>query len=213
MNVIIHYWPDLLQGTAYTLVAALMGVAISLILGSVLGVVRTLNVPLLGWIIALYVSVIRNTPELIQLFWIYLVLPSFGLNLSVNQAVLIYLAVNGTAYMAEIVRGSVLAIPVGQMEAAFALGIRGARLYRRIILPQAIRKVSPALVNQGIMILKNTTLVSVIAGHDIVYYANNLTSLTFQPVPFQLYTGVMFLIVITPLTSIARRFEPKGLIA
>lgn len=213
MNEIVHHWPDLLRGTAYTVVAALFGVVISLVFGSMLGVVRTLRVPFLNWAIALYVSVIRNTPELVQLFWIYLVLPNLGINLSVNQAVLVYLSVNGTAYMAEIFRGAVLAVPVGQREAAFALGIRGSRLYRRVVLPQATRKVSPALVNQGIMILKNTTLVSVIAGKDIVYYANHLSSLTFRPVPFQLYTGAMFLVVITILASIARRFEPKGLIA
>lgn len=154
-----------------------------------------------------YVEVIRNTPELVQLFWIYLVLPNLGINLTINQAVLVYLTVNGTAYATEIIRGAVLSVPRGQFEAARALGLRGTLLYRRIVLPQALGKALPSIVNQMIMVLKNTTLVSFIAAQDVVYYANHLSSLTMQPVPFQLATGLMFFVVITTLSLLAKRFE------
>jgi polar amino acid transport system permease protein len=173
-------------------------------------VVQALRVPGAALPITGYVEAIRNTPELVQLFWIYLVLPELGINLTINQAVLGYLTVNGTAYATEIVRGGVLSIPRGQFEAARALGLRGVRLYRRIVLPQALRKVLPSIVNQMIMVLKGTTLVSFIAGQDVVYYANHLSSLTMQPVPFQVYTGLMFFAVITVLSALVRRLEFGG---
>ncbi len=203
--------PELLQGLTYTLAAAALGFVLSLCLGAVLGILQSLRAPGTG-LITLYVEIIRNTPELVQLFWLYLVLPRFGVNLTINQAVLSYLVVNGTAYSTEIFRAAILSVPRGQWEAAHALGIRRGRLYAHIVFPQAIRKALPSIVNQMTMVLKNTTLVSFIAAQDLVYYANHLSSLTMDPVPFQLVTGLLFFLVITAIATAAKRLGGRPLL-
>lgn len=208
MDILLKYASDLAAGAAYTMGAAAVGVLISLTMGTVFGIVAAARVPVARALLAVYSEIIRNTPELVQLFWIYLILPSLGLSLTISGAVLVYLSVNGTAYTQEVVRGGVLSVPRGQWEASQVLGLSRWRTYGRIVIPQALRAIVPSLLNEIIRVLKNTTLVSLIAAPDLIYVANHLTTLTFRPIAFQLFAGAFYFVVITLISVMARRVSP-----
>ena len=204
MDVFLDNAGQILEGAGYTLGTAGYSVLFSLILGSLLGIVAAAKVPVVHQILTAYTELIRNTPELVQLFWIYLVLPAIGIRLTILGAVIVYLCVNGVAYTLLVVKGGIQAIPLGQFEASRALGLGRYRTYRRIILPQALRSVVPALVNEVIRILKNSTLVSLIAAPDLIYHITHLANITFEPIAFQLLAAVFFFVVITLISILAR---------
>lgn len=208
MNTLLQHSGELAAGALYTLAVAAVGVVVSLLIGTALGIVVAARPPVVRWAIYAYSEVVRNTPELVQLFWIYLVLPSLGINLTVTQAVLAYLCVNGIAYCLEVVRGGVEAVPRGQREACRVLSLSRWRTYRKVIVPQAMRSVVPSLMNEIIRVLKNTTLVSLIAAPDLVYYVHHLSSSNFEPVLFQLCAGGFYFVVITLVSMLARRIRP-----
>lgn len=199
----------LLEGSLFTLGTAGFGVLVSLSLGTLLGVVSALRVPVLRYVIGAYTEIIRNTPELVQLFWIYLVLPTLGVRLSVLEAVLLYLSINGVAYTSMVVRGGIENLPVGQHEASRALGMGRTLMFRRVLVPQALRPLVPSLVNEIIRILKNTTLVTLIAAPDLIHTANRLANITFEPIAFQLFTAAFYFIVITLLSFVANKAIPE----
>lgn len=206
MDHIVNNWQPLLSGAIYTLGTAAVGVVVSLVLGTVLGVVYALRVPGVRQVLVVYTELIRNTPELVQLFWIYLVLPSVGIQLNVLEAVLVYLCVNGVAYTLIVIEGGIDSVPVGQFEAARAVRLSTGRMYSRIIVPQAIRPLVPALVNEIIRVLKNTTLVMLISAPDLVYQASRLANLDFEPIAYQLFAAAFYFVVITALSVVAKRF-------
>jgi His/Glu/Gln/Arg/opine family amino acid ABC transporter permease subunit len=204
MDVILDNAGQILQGAGYTLGTAGYSVLFSLILGSLLGIASAARIPILHQALTAYTELIRNTPELVQLFWIYLVLPAIGIRLTILGAVIVYLCVNGVAYTLLVVRGGIEAVPVGQFEASRALGLGRYRTYRRIILPQALRSVAPSLVNEVIRILKNSTLVSLVAAPDLIYQVTHLANINFEPIVFQLLAAAFFFVVITLISILAR---------
>ncbi|MDK1377335.1 MULTISPECIES: amino acid ABC transporter permease [unclassified Sinorhizobium] len=135
-----------------------------------------------------YIEIIRNTPFLVQIFFIYFGMPSLGLRLSPNSAALLALVVNFGAYGTEIIRAGIESIHKGQVEAGWALGLKRAQIFRYIIMKPALRTVYPALTSQFIYLMLNTSVVSVISADDLTAAGNDLQSATFAS--FEVYITV-----------------------
>ncbi|MEW6340798.1 MAG: amino acid ABC transporter permease [Paraburkholderia sp.] len=163
---------------------------------------RSALAPLRG-ICAFYVWFTRGTPALIQVFIVYFGLPQLGVHLDPFVAGVVALGLNSGAYVAEIIRSGLLAVPLGQMESAQALGMRQSETMRRIILPQVFRVALPSMTNEAIAILKNTSLLSTITVVDVTLYAETIISTTFRPFQFYIAASLIYLV----LTSLLTRFS------
>ncbi len=160
-------------------------------------------------IAALYIWFIRGTPTLIQVFIIYFGLPQLGIRMSPFTAGVLALGINSGAYVAEIVRGGLSAIPRGQTESALALGFSPSETMRTIILPQVFRIILPAVTNEAISTLKNTSLLSTITVVELTLYAQTLIASTFRPFEFYIAVAVIYLVLTTILTGVASWLERR----
>ena len=162
LDVVRQYGGALLGGLALTVALTFIVISLSLVLAIPVALIRmsrSLPIRALG---SLYVEIIRGTPLLLQLVYIYYVLPSIGINLNPILAAIVGLTLNYTAYMSEVYRGGINAVPKNQWEAAATVGMTRARAFRRIILPQALKIVTPTLGNYFISLFKDTALASVV---------------------------------------------------
>lgn len=164
---------------------------------------RWLLLPAIG-----YIELFRNTPALIQLMWMYYCLPLLtGLEMSAVASATLALAVNGSAYIAEIIRGGIQGVDRGQVEAARTLGMSHAQTMRKIVLPQAFRRMIPPFVNESVSILKFSSLVSVLGVADLTYQAQVLSTTTFRPIEIFTFIALVYLVLCSALAYVARRLE------
>jgi polar amino acid transport system permease protein len=165
--------------------------------------------PILNGIASFYVSLIRGTPLLVQIFVIYFALPQLDIVLPAFVCGLIALSLNYGAYMTEIFRAGIQAVPSGQREAARALGIEDGRVFRRIVLPQAFRIVTPAIGNEFIAMLKDSALVSIISVHDTLFLAQRLGRSSFNPVTALLIAAVVYWVMTIIFSIVQERLEQR----
>ncbi len=158
---------------------------------------------------AFYVWFIRGTPALIQIFIIYFGMPQLGVRLSPYTAGVLALAINSGAYVTEIIRSGLSAIPKGQMESSLALGFSHRETMRTIILPQVFRIILPAITNEALSTLKNTSLLSTITVVELTLYAQTLISATFRPFDFYIAVAIIYLLLTTILTRLASFLEHR----
>ena len=174
-----QYWPRLLSGTGVTIaqffLAAILGIAISL----AMALLKLSNNRILRGSAITYIEVFRGTSLLVQLYWIFFVLPLFGITIEKFTAGYIAVGMNIGAYGAELVRGGILSVPKGQWEAALAINMSPAKRMRRIILPQALVNMLPPWGNLMIELLKGTALVSLISVTDLMFEAKQINASTF----------------------------------
>jgi polar amino acid transport system permease protein len=158
-----------------------------------------------------FIEVFRCTPILVQLIWFYYALPIIsGIDLTPVTASLIALSCYGGSFYAEIIRGGIVSLDPGQTEAAQALGMRPSLVMRRIILPQALRRMLPALMNQSILQFKNTSLVSVVAVPDLVYQGQMVAHDSYRPLETYTAVAVGYFAILFPLTLFVRYRERKS---
>ncbi len=188
----------------------------SLILAAILGLIVTLpnlsNRKSIRYINIAYVEIFRAIPVLVLLLWIYYGLPSiFGGNLSFNPFVagVITLVLHESAFISEIYRSGIQAIKKGQVEAAKSLGLNKSLVFIKIVLPQAIRIITPALMNQGIYILKMSSLISVIGLGDLTRRANELIVTTYRPLEIYSFLVLEYLVLVLIASYFVRRLEKK----
>ncbi|OPJ65009.1 amino acid ABC transporter permease [Clostridium oryzae] len=201
--------PILLKGSLVTLELTICSVLIGMILGIFITLMRISHFKSLSTIAYVYTWIFRGTPLLLQIYIIYFGLPSVGIVLPSFLSALIGLSLNSAAYMAEIIRGGILAVDKGQFEAAKALSFSYAVTMRKIILPQTIRIIIPSIGNELIAMLKDTSLVSVIAMSDLMRNATLQASSTGNPWMPLLGAGVMYLIMTTVFTVVFDNLEKK----
>jgi polar amino acid transport system permease protein len=193
---ILPYWPQILEGLGTTVwITAVSGV-LALVMAFVAGTARAAAPAPIRIAAAVYVEVFRGSSLLVQMFWIYYALPPLGVRLSAETAGVLTLGLNIGAYGAEAVRGALLAVPRGQVEAALALGFDLPDRLRRVLLPQALPRVIPPLGNLAIELLKGTALVSLITIHDLTFRAQLVRSATLE-------TGVVFGVVLLLYLAVA----------
>jgi polar amino acid transport system permease protein len=167
--------------------------------------VRFISAPLV-----MLVEVFRCTPVLVQLVWIYYALPVLiGVELSPAVAAFIALSFYGGAFYSEIIRGGIASIEPGQWDAGRALGMRRFELMKRIVMPQALKRMIPPLVNQAVLQLKNTSLLSVLAVPDLLYQGQLITSATYRPLETYTMIAVIYFIILFPMTRVARVLETR----
>lgn len=205
-------WRFFLRGVAMTAALAVAALIFGLPIGLALSLCRVKPGRLLAVPAAIYVEILRGTPLLVQILFIYFVLPAFGVNLPAFTSGVIALTLNSAAYISEIFRAGILSIDAGQMEAARALGMTYAQAMRRIILPQTFRRVVPPMTNEGIALLKDSSLVSVIGLTELARTGQELASRYAAPLTIWPIVAVLYLALTFPLTRISdyleRRWRP-----
>lgn len=177
---ILAAWPDLLIGLGRTLELSIVAIALSISIGIVGASAKIWGIAPLRAIVSVYVNVIRNTPFVVQLFFLFFGLPSIGLRLDANTAALMTLSIYGGAYMVEIIRAGILSINKGQIEAGKSLGLSGRAVIRYIILRPALRTMYPALVGQSILILLTSSIVSAISVRELTHTAEHISAMTYR---------------------------------
>jgi polar amino acid transport system permease protein len=198
------------QGLGVTVLYTVLTVVAGLAIGLLTGILRTtaprwISIPLRG-----YIEVFRCTPLLVQLVWVYYALPVLiGVDMSATTACFVTLSLYAGAFYAEIFRGGIEAIDRGQWEAGQAIGMGQARIFRRIVLPQAIQVMVPSLINQTIMQLKNTSLVSTVAVGDLLYQGSVITAASYRPLEVYTTVAVLYFVVLFPLTLVADQLEQR----
>ena len=207
--------PLLMRGVGITVQTTIVALVIAIILGLVACLSGMSTTPVLRLLAKGYIWVIRGTPLLVQTFFVYFGVPqliqSFGFNfrLSPFAAGVITLSLNAGAYIAEIFRGGIEAVDHGQMEAARSLGLSHYRAMFRIILPQAVRISIPSFVNQFIISLKDTSIISIISLAEIVYEAKIYMGRTMRSFATWTMVGLFYLVIITVLSRISTHVEKK----
>ena len=199
----------MLRGTANTLLFAVASMVLGLALGGLITLVRVLQVPLLQQVARLYVSAFRGTPLLVQVFIIYYGLPSIGIEFSPVAAGILALTLNVAAYLSESLRGAVLGVGQGQWMAGKSLGLTHVQTLRHVIGPQALRIATPSLSNSLISLIKDTSLVSLIAVTDLMLATKELISTTFQPFPLYIAAAGVYWVLSLSFEQVQKGLEKR----
>jgi polar amino acid transport system permease protein len=206
--VLWKYRTLLISGLGYTLLFTVMCVVLGLFFGVVSGLGRLSHNPLIAGPFRAYVEVFRCTPVLVQLVWFYYALPVLsGIEMSATVAATLCLSLYGGAFYSEIVRGGIISTDVGQTEAGKALGMTRYQVLKRVVLPQAFKKMVPPLMSQSIMQLKNTSLLSVLAVPDLLYQGQVIAHDTYRPLEVYTFIAVAYFAVLLPVTLWSKRME------
>ncbi len=218
VKIITVYGNMLLTAMGRTLLLAFLGLVFACILGMIFGLLSVLKNKACNIISNIFVFVIRGVPMIVLAFFIYFGIPYLintilgfggGFTLSALQAGTICLALNCGAYMAEIIRAGIQSVDIGQMEAGRSLGLPYWKTMRKIILPQAIRTMIPSIINQFIITVKDTSILSVIGFPELVLAAKQVQANTFKAFETWAIVGVMYLVVITILSYLAKLVERR----
>lgn len=201
--------PELLQGLVVTVLATLLGSMVAFALGMVWTLVRVLRIPLLTTSVSFFVEFIRGTPLLIQLYFLYYVLPTWGLTISALPTGIFGLGLFYSAYAAEIFRAGIEDLPAGQWEAALTLGLPVRRVWLGIILPQAIRSVVPILGNVVISMFKQSSLLSTITVFELLAAGLNIGSVNYRYVEPLTLVGAFYFAVSFLSARAVRSLEAK----
>lgn len=202
-------YPALLEGTLVTLHIASFSSIIGFIGGTILGFLHCSSNSLSRKLVTLYVTIMRGTPMLIQISFIYLLLPQLGIQISAFSSAVLAIGLNSTAYISQIIKTGIISIDKGQIEAAQVLGLSHLQIMRFIIFPQAIRLVLPALVNEFITLIKDSSLASFIGVVELFKASSRIISYTYDPIPVYCAMATIYLILTTTLTLIAQYLERK----
>lgn len=212
-SILIASLPYLLKAAAYTLWLSLAAIVLGTVLGTLLGTVSVLAPAPLRALVTLYVFVIRGIPVLVIMFLGYYLLPAIGFDVNVYIAVGAGLVIYMAAFVSEIVRGAILAVPRGQVDAAKGLGMRWPMVLVEIVLPQALKLATPALLNTWIITIKQTSYASVVGAWELTYAAREVVERTLAA--FEIFIGVMaiYFVICYPLSLAARALERRYTIA
>ncbi|ANY86422.1 MULTISPECIES: ectoine/hydroxyectoine ABC transporter permease subunit EhuD [Pseudomonas] len=208
-NYVAQILPQLLQASLKTLGITLVGFLIAIVLGLFLAIGRRSRHRVIAWPVTLLIEFIRSTPLLIQVYFLYYVLPNYGVNMSAMQAGILGIGLHYACYLAEVYRGGLDAVPRSQWEAVVALNFAPWTAYRTIILPQAVRPILPPLGNYLIAMLKDTPVLSAITVVEIMQQAKNVGSESFRYLEPITLVGLFFLALSVALAYLVRRLEVR----
>ncbi|MDR1559768.1 MAG: amino acid ABC transporter permease [Clostridiales bacterium] len=198
------------EGLLTTLLVSALALSMALIIGVVLGLCSTSRNRILKTVARVYVEFFQNTPLVIQVFFIYNALPMIGVRWDVFTIGAVGVGVYHGAYVAEVVRAGIHSIPPGQSEASRAQGFTHLQTMWYVVLPQTIQIILPPLTNQAVNLIKNTSVLAIIAGGDLMYRADSWASngaLSYAPA--YIVTGLLYFILCFPLATWARRYEER----
>ncbi|MDD5955406.1 MAG: amino acid ABC transporter permease [Lachnospiraceae bacterium] len=209
-QVIVESFPQLMyRGLTMTIPLTLISFAIALVIAVIVALVQFANVPVLKQICRFYIWVIRGTPLLVQLYVIFFGLPSIGVNVDAFPAAVIVFSINEGAYAAETIRGALESVPAGQMEAGRCVGMSYVQIMWHVILPQTFRTAFPALGNELISMVKDTSLAANITVTEMFFQAQRIAGRTYQTMALYIEVAVIYLLFSTVLTLLQRLGEKK----
>lgn len=210
INIVLDYWQLIISGVPLILQLSFLSALFGTTIGLATVFLRKQN-KLLNSIVAAYIDIFRGTPVYVQLAFFYYGLPSLfpGVNISAYVSAIIIFSLNSGAYLSEIIRAGVEGIDKGQIEAAKALGVKMSDIAKDIIIPQAFRNVLPAVVNEFITLTKETSIVSVIGLHDMMYFSNAVNSKFYSQFEPLLVVFIAYYIMNKTLSFIGKMIERK----
>ena len=201
--------PVMLTGAGYTLIFAMAAMIGGLAIGFPVAVMRMSSMALVRWPASLYVSMMRGTPLLVQIFVIYYGLPSIGIEFDPVTAGVLALSLNSGAYLSESLRGAIASISQGQWRASFSLGLGYWQTLHHIVMPQALRVAVPSMSNTLISLIKDTSLVSVITVTELMLATKEVIATTFQPLPLYIAAAVIYWCLSLAFEALQRKAERR----
>lgn len=219
-KIISNYWPWFLSGAGITLLISVVGTILGSIIGLLIGTVRTIPKPdniikrvllkIVNGILTVYIEVFRGTPMIVQAMVIYYgSLMVFGINMNKLFAGIFIVSINTGAYTAEIVRGGIISIDKGQFEAAHAIGMNHIKTMLNVVLPQVIRNILPAIGNEFVINIKDTSVLNVISVSELFFKTNSITGITFHFFEPFLIACMVYLVMTLTVTRILRFIEKR----
>ncbi len=202
--------PYLLKGITVTLQIVVVAGIIGFVLGIVLSIFKLSKIPVLSWIAAIYTSVFRGTPLVLQLMIIYFGVPQLtGIQIDPAVAAILSFGLNSAAYISEIIRAGILAVDRGQKEAAMALGVSSRQAMFDLILPQALKNIFPALINEAVSLTKESAVVTVIGVTDIMRRAYIMGGEKYAYLEPMILAGLIYYVLVMILTTLAKAVERR----
>ncbi|GIO61816.1 amino acid ABC transporter permease [Paenibacillus cellulositrophicus] len=209
IHVLFNHWDRFAEGFIHTIEASVLALIGSFVLGVIIAVMRISPIRALNVIGTVYVEFIRNIPLLLVVFFFFLGIPSLGLPLDGFTSGTLGLMVYTASFIAEAIRAGIQSVPAGQTEAARATGLSYIQTMLHIVLPQAIKIVLPAIGNQFINLVKNSSILAVVTGMDLMYYADLINSDTFLPLTVYTIVAVFYLVLTLPLSFAVHYMERR----
>lgn len=200
-------WKIFGSGLLVTIEVGVIALLLALLIGIIFGVFSTSKIKILEGINRVFVEIIQNTPLVIQIFFFYNGLPRIGLTLDPTMIGILGLGIYHGAYISEVVRTGINAVHKGQLEAAYSQGFNYFEAMIYIILPQALKVILPPLTNQAVNLIKNTSILAIIAGGDLMYSSDSWASNNQYYGPAYVMTGILYFILCFPLAAFARSLE------
>ena len=208
-NVVYNNVGLLASGFALTILISVASILAGMLIGVAVAIARMSPSRALRSVAGAYVEVIRNTPVLVQIFLLYLGLPEFGLRPSPLAAVVIALAVNNGAYLGEIIRGGLQAVPRGQLEAAAAIGLPRRTTFFEILLPQALRTIFPALTNQFILTVLASSIGSIVGAPELTQQVQFLDSRSFRTIELLIFLATAYAVMTYAVSRVSRLINAR----
>jgi polar amino acid transport system permease protein len=201
---LLPYWDVLLHGLIFTIVLTIVSTIAGIALGTAGAAGRTFGPRWLDWVIGAYVEIVRNTPFIVQLYFIFFGLPAAGIKLSETVAAFLAMTINLGAYSTEIIRAGIQAVPKGHIEAGESLAMSRLQVLRFVVLKQAFQKIYPALSSQIVIVMLGSAVVSQISAEDLTYAANYIQSRNFRAFEVYLVVTVLYLLLAISARAILR---------
>jgi len=208
-QLIYNSLPYLLRGTIVSLEIAFLGCLIGVSLGTVLGLLQSGTNKLTQWFVAIYATIFRGTPMLIQITFVYSVLPEFGIVLPAFWSAVIAIGLNSAAYLSQIIRSGISSVGKGQIEAAHVMGFSKLQTIRYIVLPQAFAVIVPALGNEFITLVKDSSLASTIGVAELYKEATRIKGISYDVVSVYTAVSLIYLVITTTLSIGINKLEKR----
>ena len=208
-QAVLRDWQVFAEGFGMTILVSVLALVLALVLGVLFGMMGTAQSKPLRYLNRIYVEFIQNTPLVIQIFFLYNGLPYLGVMLPVFWVGMLGIGVYHGAYVAEVVRAGILSTPKGQFEAAYAQGFSYWGAMRYVILPQAKRMAYPPLTNLAVNLIKNTSVMAMVAGGELMYHADSWASSNLYYGPAYIITGLLYIAICLPLATYAKYLERR----
>ncbi len=208
-SILTENWDMYIEGFINTIYISLFGLVGSFIFGTILAIFRIAPFKPLNWIGTIYVEFFRNIPLLIIAFFLFTGLPTIGIQLDGFKAGTLALIIYTSAFIAEAVRAGILSVPKGQTEAARSSGLTYIQTMRLVVLPQAIKIVIPPLGNQFINLVKNSSILTILAAGDLMYQADLISTRTFVTFDVYIFVAIFYLVLTIPLSTGVNYLEKR----
>ena len=208
-DYIINVFPRFVDATLMTLALSFWGILLSLIIGTICAVISTYQVKSLNWLVKSYIELSRNTPLLIQVFFLYFGLSKVGIKLDGFTCGVIGLAFLGGSYMAEAIRGGLEAVSKGQIESALSIGLTPFQAFRYVILPQSFAISMPAIGANCLFLMKETSVISAVAVAELMFIAKEIIGMDYKTNESLFLLVIFYLIILLPMSILIRYLEKR----